>query len=103
MSSSRTLSRKFRTIFICIKPRFDPSIILLYIAASVEQYCDITQVNALPENEGILEDAARIHIATFNSSDGEDYNRENCAIARGLFQSQPGVTVRYWCEKGHYR
>src|SRR3954453_11842928 len=55
MSSSRTLSRKFRTFFICIKPRFDPSIILLYIAASVEQYCDITQVNALPENEGILE------------------------------------------------
>jgi len=28
---------------------------LLYIAAPVEQYCDITQVNALPENEGILE------------------------------------------------
>src|SRR3954471_2799045 len=55
MSSSRTLSRKFRTSFTCIKPRFDPSIILLYIAASVEQYCDITQVNALPENEGILE------------------------------------------------
>src|SRR3954447_4754294 len=56
MSSSRTLSRKFRTFFTCIKPRFDPSIILLYIAASVEQYCDITQVNALPENEGILEE-----------------------------------------------
>jgi hypothetical protein len=55
MSSSRTLSRKFRTFFTCIKPRFDPSIILLYIAASVEQYCDIMQVNALPENEGILE------------------------------------------------
>src|SRR4051812_45572396 len=55
MSSSRTLSRKFRTFFTCIKPRFDPSIILLYIAASVEQYCDITQLNALPENEGILE------------------------------------------------
>ncbi len=54
MSSSRTLSRKFRTSFTCIKPRFDPSIILLYIAASVEQYCDITQVNALPENEGIV-------------------------------------------------
>src|SRR4051794_18944055 len=55
MSSSRTLLRKLRTSFTCIKPRFDPSIILLYIAASVEQYCDITQVNALPENEGILE------------------------------------------------
>src|SRR3954464_5985289 len=55
MSSSRTLLRKLRTSFTCIKPRFDPSIILLYIAASVEQYCDITQLNALPENEGILE------------------------------------------------
>jgi hypothetical protein len=31
---------------------------LLYIAVSVEQYCDITLVNALPENEGILEAAA---------------------------------------------
>ena len=38
-----------------MKLRFCPSIILLYIVASVEQYCDITQVNALPENEGILE------------------------------------------------
>jgi hypothetical protein len=28
---------------------------LLYIAASVEKYCDITRLNALPENEGILE------------------------------------------------
>ena len=28
---------------------------MLYIAAPVEQYCDIAQVNALPENEGILE------------------------------------------------
>jgi hypothetical protein len=28
---------------------------LLYIAVSVEQYCDITRLNALPENEGILE------------------------------------------------
>jgi hypothetical protein len=58
MSSSRTLSRKFRTSFTCIKPRFDPSIILLYITVSVEQYCDITLVDALPENEGILEPAA---------------------------------------------
>ena len=58
MSSSRTLSRKLRTFFTCIKPRFDPSIILLYIAASVEQYCDITRLNALPENEGILEHPA---------------------------------------------
>ena len=43
---------------------------------------------------------ARVHVATFDASDGDDYNRENCDIARVLFQDQPGVTVRYWCEAG---
>lgn len=45
----------------------------------------------------------RIHVATFNSNDGVEYNRENCQVAMGLFQRQPGVKVRYWCEKGRYR
>ena len=45
----------------------------------------------------------RIHVATFDSADGEDYNRENCDIARSWLQAQPGVTVKYWCEKGRYR
>src|SRR3954451_17916466 len=67
MSSSRTLSRKFRTFFTCIKPRFDPSIIVLYIAVSVEQYCDITHVNALPENEGILEPLPTFYLGKINS------------------------------------
>lgn len=45
----------------------------------------------------------RIHVATFDSADGEEYNRENCQIAVDLFQRQPGVKVRYWCEKGRFR
>ena len=45
----------------------------------------------------------RINVATFASADGEDYNRQNCDIARSTFQAQPGVTVKYWCEKGRYR
>jgi len=45
----------------------------------------------------------RIHMATFDSKDGEAYNRENCDIAADLFMKQPGVTARYWCEKGRYR
>ena len=45
----------------------------------------------------------RIHVATFDSNDGDEYNQENCETARGLFQQQPRVTVRYWCEKGRYR
>ena len=45
----------------------------------------------------------RLHIATFDSKDGEAYNRENCDIASTLFQQQPGVRVKYWCEKGPFR
>lgn len=45
----------------------------------------------------------RIHIATFNADAEEAYNRETCDIARELFQRQPGVKVRYWCEKGEYK
>lgn len=56
--------------------------------------------SALPVNGA----AFRIHVATFDAYEGkaEGYNRENCDIARNLFQEQLGVTVRYWCEKGHY-
>jgi hypothetical protein len=45
----------------------------------------------------------RIHVASFDSTDGEAYNRENCELAAQLFKAQPGVTVRYFCEKGRYR
>lgn len=41
---------------------------------------------------------ARLHVATFDAEAGEEYNRENCEIARDLFMGQPGVMVRYWCE-----
>jgi hypothetical protein len=47
--------------------------------------------------------AMRIHVATFDVDEKETYNRENCDSAGKLFQSQPGVTVKYWCEKGRYR
>lgn len=46
----------------------------------------------------------RIHVATFDeASSGDSYNGENCRIASELFSKHPGVTVRYWCEKGRYR
>lgn len=57
-------------------------------------------------------DTLRIHVATFDakqksidgSGSAEDaYNSENCRIAADLFQSQPGVKVRYWCEKGSFK
>ena len=46
---------------------------------------------------------ARVHVATFDAADGDEYNRGNCEIAADLFTRQPGVVVRYWCEKGGFR
>jgi hypothetical protein len=45
----------------------------------------------------------RIHVATFDAKENEEYNRYNCEKARELFQAQPSVRIRYWCEKGRYR
>ena len=45
----------------------------------------------------------RLHVATFDAGETEDYNRDNCILTGKLFQSQPGVTARYWCEKGYFK
>ncbi len=50
-----------------------------------------------------VDEFMRIHIATFDADeDSATYNAENCQIAAQLFQRQPGVTAKYWCEKGRY-
>jgi hypothetical protein len=47
--------------------------------------------------------AMRLHVATFDAKEDESYNRENCLVASNLFAAQPGVKVRYFCEKGRFR
>ncbi len=44
----------------------------------------------------------RIHVATFDAHEKEEYNRGNCEQAQALFQNQPGVTAKFWCEKGRF-
>lgn len=51
----------------------------------------------------VRDENARTHVATFDASGGQDYNKGNCEIAQELFQKQPGVTVKYWCEKGEFK
>ncbi|SOC94004.1 hypothetical protein SAMN05216358_4204 [Rhizobium sp. AN5] len=51
----------------------------------------------------IVEGVQFVHVATFDAGAGEDYNRENCNIAADLFAKQPGVVVRYWCERGRVK
>ena len=45
----------------------------------------------------------RVHIATFDASESEAYNNENCNLGAKLFQAQELVSTRFWCEKGPYR
>jgi hypothetical protein len=51
----------------------------------------------------VADENMRIHVATFDSTDGESYNRGNCEQAKELFQAQPGVKTKFWCEKGRFR
>jgi hypothetical protein len=53
--------------------------------------------------DSVIEVGARIHVASFDTGEGEGYNAENCELARKLFQAQDGIMTRFWCEKGRYR
>ena len=44
----------------------------------------------------------RLHIATFDANENNNYNAKNCDMAAGFFQSQP-VRTRFWCEKGTFK
>ncbi|SDY18811.1 hypothetical protein [Citreimonas salinaria] len=46
----------------------------------------------------LVETADREHVATFDTRFGLDYNFQNCWQAAELFQSQEGVSTRFWCE-----
>jgi hypothetical protein len=77
--------------------------ILAIIAVSLLAACKPGDDSAYTLYCGSVTGPMRIHVATFDSVDGEEYNSGNCDIARSLFQAQPGVTVKYWCEKGRYQ
>lgn len=51
----------------------------------------------------VTDENMRIHVATFDANEKEAYNRGNCEQAQALFQAQPGVSVKFWCEKGRFR
>jgi hypothetical protein len=51
----------------------------------------------------LLDDTARIHVASFDAAEGEPYNLENCNLIASLMQEQPEVKTRFWCERGRYR
>lgn len=51
----------------------------------------------------VTDESMRIHVATFDASENEEYNRGNCEQALALFQAQPGLKVKFWCEKRRHK
>lgn len=58
------------------------------------------EVYALYRNS--VMDQSSIHVATFDTVEGANYNAENCNLAADLFQQQEGVQTRFWCEQGRF-
>jgi hypothetical protein len=51
----------------------------------------------------VLDATLRVHVATFDTSNGQVYNAENCFVAARLFVQQPGTKTVFWCEPGRFR
>lgn len=64
--------------------------------------CNQSDTYTLYRNS-VLDETMRLHVATFDSKDGEKYNQGNCDIAKDLFQKQDGVKTKFWCEKGAFK
>ena len=51
----------------------------------------------------VTDENMRVHVASFNTADGEVYNKGNCEQAQLLFQAQPNIKTKFWCEKGAFK
>lgn len=81
-----------------MKAKYITIILLLFLSACKAEDGVYTLYRNSP-----LDSAMRVHVATFDAKDGNDYNAENCQIGVEVFGGQPGVIARYWCEKGYYK
>ncbi len=72
------------------------------ISATTTAATDDSVVFTLYRNSAV-NGALRMHVATFDAADGKAYNLANCDHAAGLFEGQPGVKTRFWCEAGRFK
>lgn len=72
------------------------------ISATATAATDDTAVFTLYRNSAV-NGALRMHVATFDAADGKAYNMANCSHTADLFESQPGVKTRFWCEPGRFK
>ena len=75
--------------------------VAMLAACSTDSFSD-GQVYTLYRNSA-MDENMRIHIATFDAAEKEEYNRGNCEQAQVLFQNQLGIKTKFWCEKGRFK
>jgi hypothetical protein len=78
------------------------SLLSFSLAGCVGDRVSADRVYTLYRNSSTDENA-RYHVATFDADEEESYNRGNCEVAQQLYQAQPGIKTRFFCEKGYFR
>lgn len=44
----------------------------------------------------------RVYVATFDAKEGNNFNRDSCLYTQELYDKQPDIKVRFWCEQGRF-
>jgi ABC-type glycerol-3-phosphate transport system substrate-binding protein len=83
-----------------MKSTFAILLVALLLTACGENSYTLYRSSPVPTDDLSLR---RVHVATFDAYENQSYNQENCQTAASLFQAQPGVRVKYWCEKGEFK
>ena len=78
------------------------TLLLLLAACGDSRTSNVGLIYTLYRNS-VTDANMRLHVATFDANQKEEYNSGNCEQARELFQGQPGVKTKFWCEKGAFR
>jgi hypothetical protein len=75
------------------------SIIPIFIALLLSGCDDSAGDEYVLYRSSVVPGIEKLEIAKFDADQPGSYNQENCQLAANLFQRQPGIKVRYWCEK----
>lgn len=77
--------------------------IILFFLAVLASGCSPNNETFTLYRNSVTDENMRVHVASFNAADGEIYNKGNCEHAQLLFQAQPDIKTKFWCEKGIFK
>jgi len=77
--------------------------IILFLLVVLASGCSSDNETFTLYRNSITDENMRVHVATFDAADGEIYNKGNCEQAQLLFQAQPDIKTKFWCEKGAFK